>query len=295
MNILVAGGSGLVGQALVNQLNSNGHNVYVLTRQPAKANEIKWDTSTGIIEPHEILGSIGVIVNLSGQGINDKRWTKKRKKELEDSRIGTNQLLFDEIDLFPNLKHFVSASGVTAYPFDDGSHLWVEKEAYGNSYIAQLVKSWEASADLFKKYVPVTKLRIAVVLSERGGALPQLVSLTNKNLGAALSTGKQQMPWVHLDDLVNQFVWVIEQNIKGTFNTNAGNVSNGDLMAKLRKIYGKSFNPPNVPSFMISLLFGERGDLLLKGNRASNQAIKQAGFTFKYESLTNALTATKIV
>lgn len=289
MKVLVAGGTGLVGNAMVEYLVSKGHDVCVLTRNPRKVRDIKWDPSEQFLSVDERLREIEVIVNLSGQGINDRRWTERRKKELEDSRIGTNQFLFDKRSEFPALKQFISASGITAYPFDDGVHLWNEKEGFGDSYIAQLVKRWEESADLFQSVVPVCKLRIAVVLAKDGGALPQLATLTKRFLGSAVGSGKQQMPWVAIDDLVALFEFAMIRELKGVYNTNAGNISNEDLMQVIKKELKVNFSLPKVPSTVISLVFGERGNLLLEGNRASNLKILNTGFQFQYHSIELAL------
>ena len=289
MKILVAGGTGLLGTPLVKELERRGHDVLVLSRSANQENQIKWNPSDNFLEDDARLQEVEVIVNLCGEGINDRRWTDRRKKELEDSRIGTNTFLFSQVHRFLSLTHFVSASGITAYPFDDGVHLWQEKEQYGDSYIAQLVRKWEESADLFSAVVPVCKIRIAVVLAEGGGALPQLASLSKKFLGSALGDGQQQMPWVAIDDLVGIFAHAIEKQLKGVYNSNAGNISNENLMKAVKNEVEVNFSLPKVPATVIELVFGERGELLLKGNRASNLKIIGTGFQFQYDTIDKAL------
>ncbi len=289
MNILIAGGSGFVGQALSKYLRDTGHTVYTLSRSPKQKNEILWDPKAGYISESEFNATIDVIVNLAGAGINDKRWTSARKQELYDSRIGSNICLFNNRLLFPNLKHFISASGITAYPFDDGSHLWKEDEQFGDAYIAKLVEQWEQSAALFSEFVVVAQIRIAVVFGKHGGALPLLVKLTNAHLGGPVGTGKQMMPWVSVEDLVRLFHFVIDKRLQGVFNSNAGNISNRQLMTELRLFFRRRLAPPAVPGFILKIAFGERSILLLEGNSASNLKIVSAGFSFKYPTVIDVL------
>lgn len=289
MNILIAGGTGFVGKALESKLTSIGHSVYVLTRNPRAENHIAWNPLIGELLDNTIFSSIDVLINLSGESINAKRWTSTQKKELFASRVASTHLLFEKRHLFSSLKQFVTASGITAYPFDDSAYEWKESDDFGKTFIAQLVKEWEGAANLFLDFVPVCKLRIAVVLGKTGGTLPLLVQLTKRNLGGPVGSGKQQIPWVSLSDLVDQFVFALENKLSGVYNTNAGNISNKELMEQLRLFYKKKFCPPAVPSFVLQLLFGEKSILMLKGNKASNAAILKSGYTFRYTAIKEVL------
>ncbi len=289
MIILIAGGTGFIGKQLSDLLVDNGHKVFILTRNPSDSHHIFWNPQEGEMPFNVCFDDIQVLINLTGEGINEKRWTAQQKKLLYTSRIVTTHLLFEKKEFFPKLEQYISASGITAYPFDDGIHLWKESESFGDSYIAQLVKDWESSANLFSSFVPVCILRIAVVLGSEGGALPLFTKLTKLGVGGSVGHGKQQMPWIHLQDLVAIFINAVEEKWEGVFNTNAGNISNVELMEVLRSHFGKKMTPPSVPGFLIRLLFGERSILMLKGNKACNKKIINKGFSFRSTTIKEVL------
>lgn len=287
-NILVAGGTGLVGSTLVSLLKEKGHAVSVLSRNPKGEGQFFWNPSEGKID-ESILKEVQVLINLSGAGIADKRWSTARKEELHQSRIGTNTFLFQKAIEMPNLEHFITSSGINAYGFEDPEKCFVEEDFFGNDYISQLVKDWEESADLFQGVCKVAKIRTAVVLAKEGGALQKMLPTVKFGIGSHLGTGDQTMCWIHAEDLARLFMHVIDFQLEGAYNALAGTSSNLEFTKSLAEVLHKPFWFPAVPAFMMQLLFGEMSIILLKGLKASNEKIKSTGFEFLYTDVKVAL------
>jgi hypothetical protein len=235
------------------------------------------------------LADVAVLINLSGAGVADEKWTNERKRILQESRVGTNSFLFELAPQMPKLEHFICASGINAYGFKDDNQTYVEGDSYGNDFLSQLVKVWELSAQRFSAVCPVTILRIGVVMSGKGGALEKMTPAVRFGMGSPIGSGKQMVPWIHLTDLCHMFCHVIEHNITGTFNAAAGQVTNAALMKGIATTLRKPFWAPNVPSFVLRAMFGEMSLVLLKGVSASNEKIKKTGFKFRFEELNAAL------
>lgn len=287
MNVLIAGGTGLIGRKLEEKLQQKGFLVSVLTRHPKRTNEFKWDPQKKEIDFTD-LASIDVLINLSGAGIADKRWTEERKKELHQSRIGTNEFLFSLIDQMSGLKQFVSSSGINCYGYQDDK-IYTESDSFGTDYLSQLVKVWEESADLFASHAKVAKIRTAVVLDDRGGALQKMSSAVKIGVGSPLGSGTQMMPWIHQKDLIDLFIHVIENQLDGSYNAVAHCDSNKQFMSTLAKTLGKPFFFPNVPAFVMKVMLGEMAVVLLDGLQASNEKIRKSGFKFQFTNLEDAL------
>lgn len=287
-HILIAGGTGLIGHALTKRLMDDGHQVKLLTRHPTAENHVFWNPASREIDTID-LEKTQVLVNLTGAPLDEKRWTAKRRRILESSRIGTTNFLFQNIDKFPQLEQFVSASGITAYGFDNGLKAHPETDAYGNDYLSQLVKDWEAAADQFSEKAIVSKLRIAVVFSPNGGALTKIATPIRYYVGSPLGSGKQIMPWVHIDDLVEQFHLIISKQWGGVFNSNTSNDSNETITRAIAKALKRPIVLPNVPAFLLKLIFGALSEMILKGSAADNSKLKEKGYQPKYDTLEKAL------
>jgi uncharacterized protein (TIGR01777 family) len=286
--IMIAGGTGLIGQALEKKLLSKGHAVRILTRNPTQKNHYYWNPSKKEID--EIaLQEVTVFINLSGAGIAEKRWTSARKLELAASRIGTNTFLASKLSKFPKLKQFISSSGINCYPLDNTSKIYTEEDDFGTDYLSQLVKDWEASADLFEKKCVVAKIRTAVVLSPNGGALSKMIPAIKMGIGSPLGSGNQAMAWIHIDDLVDLFTFVLENKLAGAYNAVTACTSNKNFMKSLANHLNKPFWFPNVPSFVLKIIFGEMSTVLLDGVQVSNQKITDLGFKFHKNILEQAL------
>lgn len=287
-NILIAGGTGLVGKQLTRVLREKGHTVSILSRDPKEKDQFAWNPKEGTID-ETVLANVEVLINLSGTGIADKKWTAERKNELHASRIGTNVFLYSLVDKMPNLQQYICSSGINSYGFLDNEKIYTEEDAFGKDYLSQLVKVWELSADQFKSHCKVAKIRTAMVLDANGGALKKMVPIVNMGIGSAIASGKQFSPWIHSEDLARLFAHVIDKQLEGSYNALAGSVTNKELMRTIAKTLKKPFFFPNVPSFLIRLMYGEMSLILLYGIKASNEKISSTGFEFKFKDLPAAL------
>ncbi len=287
-NVVIAGGSGFIGTALTNYLMEMGYNVSVLSRTPSKKNQFQWDIEKGILDDKAIK-DVQILINLSGAGIAEKRWTVKRKSELLRSRTETNAFLYSKIEKMPHLEQFICSSGINSYGFDNGGFNHVESDPYGSDYLSQLVKSWEKSADVFQEKCKVAKIRTAIVLDKGGGALPKFIQPIRLNVGAILGNGKQSIPWIHLDDLLGIIAHIILKQSSGVFNAVAGNSTNKELTEMLAYKTNRKLWLPRIPELFIKLIFGEGSVMLLNGVCASNQKILDEGYSFKYSELERAI------
>ena len=286
--ILVVGGTGLIGKELCALFISQGHHVKVLSRRTSnpKLNLYQWDPVIGIIDP-EALMNVQVIVNLAGEPVAGKRWTPQQKQKITSSRMTSANLLFSKRDQLPLLEQYISASGINAYGFEQGQNV-SEVAAYGNDFLAQVVKKWEESANQFSTICTVCKLRIGVVFSKFGGPLEQISLPIKFGIVSALGTGKQNMPWIDSEDLCSVFAHVMNKGLQGEFNTIAGNCTNKELTSVIAKTLKRPLFFPKVPAFVLKLILGEMSEIILKGVHASNQKIADTGFIFN-ENLNSSL------
>jgi uncharacterized protein (TIGR01777 family) len=286
--ILIAGGTGFIGKVLVQELQNAGHEVRVLSRSAKTSGSYYWNPRTKEIDV-TVFEGIQILINLSGSGIADQRWTEDRKKDLYASRIGTNEFLFHHVAQMPELEQFITASGINAYGFDDMDVQHSEDDPFGTDFLSQLVQDWEKSADVFSAKCQVAKIRIAVVLGPEGGALKRMLPAIKMGIGSPLGAGKQFMPWIHAADLVGILVHTIDQKLNGAYNAVAQCDTNREFMKALAQELKKPFFFPAVPSFVLRALFGEMANVLLKGTSASNKKIQSVGYSFKFPSLEKAL------
>ena len=215
--VLITGGTGLVGTALIEKLLANNIKVAVLSRSPKKENEYKWDIANGYIDKKAFEG-VTHIIHLAGAGIADKKWSTFRKRVLINSRVASANLLFKKVqELGIKLKGFISASGIGYYGAVTVANEFKEQDTSGNDFIAKICVEWEQAAKQFEEIkVPVTILRIGIVLSEKGGALQKI---NTPLFLSSLGSGKQYMPWIHIDDLVNiLFIAIEDDTFKGIYN-----------------------------------------------------------------------------
>jgi uncharacterized protein len=280
--VLIAGGTGLIGRSLEKKLTNQGVEVRILTRNPKNGNEYKWLPNEKLIDEKSLIG-VDTIINLAGAGIGDKRWSKAYKKELIDSRIIPTKFLLELAPKINSLKQYVSASGINCYGYDYPERVHTEEDPFGGDFLSQLVEKWEQSSSPFSEFCIVTKLRISVVLSKKGGALSKIAAPVKMYFATALGSGKQWMPWIYIDDLVHMMEHVSYHRIEGVFNAIGGAESNTDFTRNLAKVLHRPFFLPNVPAFLLKLIFGEMSTVVLLGVNASNQKVKKTGFKFKFE------------
>lgn len=281
--VLIAGGSGLIGSHLTNHFKTLGYRVFLLTRKPIREEHIFWDPENGVIHTDE-LDKIDILVNLVGENIGSKRWTTKRKAQIITSRVQSTHFLASMVPHMPNLKYYVGASGVNCYENIPGK-IFTESAAYGTDFLATVVKEWEAAHQLVLAQVKGCMLRIAMVLTPQGGSLHLMKQPILLGLGAAIGSGTQVTPWIHIADLCELIAFATEQRIEGTYNALGNCNSNHEMTKLLAKSLKRPLFLPNIPAFVLRLLLGERSTLVLSDLRASNEKIRQTGFSFSYSSL----------
>jgi len=292
--ILITGGSGLIGKALSQKLLAEGHQVRILSRTPNPQSKIPaffWDVEKQEIDEKAFDG-IDHLVHLAGEGVADKRWTEKRKKEVIDSRVNSMKLITRVIKKKNILlKSVVGASATGIYGMVTSDKIFTETDKGPEDFLTHTCEVWERSYDeisgLSEKTVVI---RISVVLSKQGGALKLLLPLFNMGLGSAVGKGSQYMPWIHIDDLISVIHHgLFDPDFKGVYNAVAPeHHTSNSFSAALAKALHKPFFAPNVPAFALRLLFGEMANVLLLGSRVSSKKLTDAGFVFQYPNLKQA-------
>jgi hypothetical protein len=216
----------------------------------------------------------------------------KRKQEIYNSRIKSTQLIGEKLrEQGKKIKGFICASAIGIYGPDTADN-WVDEDSpEGQGFLVDVVRDWENSADELKDVAEfVSKIRIGIVLSDKGGALPKLITPVKFYAGAPLGSGKQFMSWIHINDLARMFVYLIENKLNGIFNGTAPEpVTNKEITKAIAKSLNRPLFLPNVPAFILKIIFGEMSEVLLGGNRVSSKKILKADFKFDHPSIQSAL------
>jgi uncharacterized protein (TIGR01777 family) len=297
MKILVTGGTGFVGTSLAGGLIREGHKVTVLTRT-ARADHARLDGPSYLIgnpseegEWQQRVAEHEVIINLAGASIFT-RWTQSAKKSIRESRTLTTQHLVQALSKKGGrVKHLLSTSAVGYYGFRKDEDL-DEQSPPGEGFLASLSREWESAALEAESFgVTVTLLRFGVVLGRDGGALKQMIPLFKYWLGSPLGTGKQWFSWIHEEDLVRIFLYLLSQKIaSGPFNcTSPEPVRNEKMTEMLGQVLGKPTFMPAVPEFVIRIILGEFGTVLVKGQKAMPRRLLDLGFQFRFPEIRGAL------
>lgn len=291
--VLITGAGGLIARELSKQLE-NKYTIRFLTRNKKRENEFAWDISKGTID-EKALENVSHVIHLAGANISEKRWTDDRKKELISSRVDSAQLILKSLQKNNRvLKSFITASGINYYGTETTDKIFTEKDGPGDDFLSEVVVVWEKAADEFKeKHVAerVVKLRTAVVLSEKDGALKKMLPTIKMGIGSPLGSGKQYMPWIHIKDICSMYELAVKtHDMDGAFNAVAPeHITNRELTEKIARILKKPLFMPNIPTFALQLLFGELSGAVLKGSRASSEKIRKTGFQFEFPDLKKAL------
>lgn len=295
-NVLITGGTGFVGRHLTQLLIANGFSVSVLSRNKrvntANVFYYCWDVEKQFIE-EEAIRKADYIIHLAGDSIVEKRWTKKRKASILSSRELSAQLIFDTlVKSNKKAEAFVSASAVGIYGAINGRAICTEEMQPTNDFLGLTCQKWEAAANQFEKLgIRTVKIRTGLVLGKEDGFLKKLAPVFKLRLGSVLGSGKQYMPWIHIDDLCRIYLEAIKNStMRGAYNAAiTDNTTNKTFSEILAKIYGYSVWLPGVPSFLIKFFLGEMAKLILTGRRISNKKIKELGFEFQFNNLEEAL------
>jgi len=289
--ILISGGTGLIGRRLSYLLKSKGYKVHLLSRKSNPKNSLPtflWNIDQYSIDDSAFNG-VNHIIHLTGAGVANKRWTRKRKNEILTSRVDSTNLLYDTIKrLKVPLKSFVAASATGYYGSTTRDKIFKEINEPGSDFLSNVCELWEKAINQFEQLkIRTAILRTGIVLSKEGGALEKMTTPIITSIG----NGKQFMPWIHIDDLCELYIKGIEDHkFQGVYNAvSSEHITNFSFSKVLSKIVKRPFIPFLAPKILLKLALGEMSSIILNGNRVSAEKIKQTGFKFKFENLNNAL------
>ena len=292
MKILVTGGTGLIGGHLVPRLQELGHQVTVLTRHRDTAREklndrvTLWDT----LGDKQNLDGFDAVINLAGEPIADKRWTTEQKDRLCQSRWRITQKLADLINASETPPSVLISGSATGYYGDLGEVVVTEEEPPHNEFTHKLCARWEQIAcEAQSDKTRVCLLRTGVVLAPKGGILGKMVPPFRLGLGGPIGNGRQYLAWIHIDDMVNAILWLLDNNLRGPFNMVSPYPVRNEQFAHA---LGHALQRPailRVPATVIRLLMGESSVLVLGGQRALPKRLEAAGFPFRWYDLEEAL------
>lgn len=298
--VLITGGTGMVGTSLTQLLLSKGYQVIVLTRQPriSKVPNLSyavWDLAKGYIDPLAI-GKADTIVHLAGAGVADKRWSKKRKQEIVDSRVLSGALLVKYLTKNSHqVKTVVSASAIGWYGPDNAQSLmngFVETDPVDGAFLGATCKSWEDSVKPIETLgIRLVTLRIGIVLNKQGGALAEFIKPAQFGMATIFGNGKQMVSWIHHHDLCRMILFGIEtKTTQGVYNAVSPDpISNKDLIIAITKKLRGFYLPIPVPAFILEIMLGEMSIEILKSAKVSSNKIHNVGFNFDYPTLHSAL------
>ena len=284
--IAVTGASGLIGTALVGYLKSQGHTVQRLVRRAAvSSEEITWDPIAGTVDMDALAG-VDAVIHLAGAGVSDKRWTKKYKSEILNSRLlGTTTIAKAVAIVKPQV--FISASAIGWYG-ESGNRAVVESDRVGDDFLAAVCHEWESAADLAGD-VRTVKLRTGLVLDPTGGALGKMLPIFRFGLGGKLSNGKQWWSWITLHDQIRAIAFLLENKVSGPVNLTSPNpVTNSEFTAGLARAMHRPALFP-VPALALKIVLGGFSAEVLGSKKVMPQALTEAGFTFDYPHISSAL------
>lgn len=294
--ILISGGTGLVGRHLCEKLKEKDYQVTLLSRENHHDPDFPayiWSPEKNEID-RTALNTADYIIHLAGANIGEQRWTKERRQAIRDSRTKTAGLLFEKIKesrFRPQV--FISASAVGYYGAITSDEIFAETDAPANDFLGETCRLWEQAADRFEQLgIRTVKIRTGVVLTKNGGALEKIVTPVKLGIGSAIGTGRQYLPWIHVDDLSSIYIKAIEDTqMNGAYNAVSPDYkTNSEFIRAVARILKKPFWFPNIPTFVLKTMFGKMSEMLLNGSRISSAKIREAGFEFNYPDLDSALT-----
>ena len=299
-NIVIAGGTGLVGKRLTEMLIEKGYSVTILSRNKnlqstAAITYSYWNVATQEIDSNAI-AKANAIINVAGEGVVNKRWNKEQKQEIVDSRVNAGKLIVKALETINNnVEVVVNASAIGWYrpqkKEDYNSNNYQENQEANTDFLGTTCKLWEESIEPVKQLNKrLVKLRIGIVLSKNGGALKEFLKPIKFGIAAIL--GNQKISWIHIDDLCNMFIEAVEnKTYEGAYNAVAPNiVTNRELnIALAKKLKGKWFIALKVPQFIIKIMLGEMSVEVLKSSTISCKKIMDNGYVFLYSTIDSAV------
>ena len=289
MKILIAGGTGLIGRKLTEQLIVKGHSVVILSRKERSNNAsvlqfLKWDGK----EIPQTVTEFDVLINLAGEGVMDKAWTLERKKQIIESRTASTFAFVDYINAAKKKpKVLLNASAVGFYG-NRGDDILTEESEHGEGFLADVCKQWEKAASFSS--IRTVLLRTGIVLANEGGAFKEIMRSYGFGFGSWFGSGTQGFPWIHIADEIGLILFAMEnENVSGALNLSAPELlSNKAFIKKLGSVSGKRIAFP-APSFALELALGERAQVLLDSQFVKPEKALALGYKFKFPDAESAL------
>lgn len=295
VKILITGGSGSIGRYLIPRLLFNMYQVSIIGRTEKKIPRVEsytWNLEKEELDERALRG-VTHIIHLAGAGIADKPWSPSRKKEIVESRVKPLQMLAKALsNRNQRIEAIISSSAVGYYGGLTSDTIFDETARSATDFLGSTCKMWEDAVQLFKPLADrEVRIRTSVVLMNDAGALPQLVRPTKLGFGAAVGSGKQWMPWIHIDDLVELYVEaIINKNLHGAYNAAAPeHVDQTTMIKGIGKALERPTFLPPVPKFLMKTVLGEMSTVITEGSRVSSQKLIDTGFEFKFTELQQAL------
>ena len=290
--VLLAGGSGLIGNRLAAMLREKNYTVRILTRSPKAEGQFSWNPANGTMDD-AALKNVDYVINLAGTGIADRPWTKARKRDIIESRVQSARTLRSALERAgSNPKAYLSSSAIGYY--GNSGERWMSETdpPVDNSFMVGCCQQWEAAADEVAALgIRTVKLRIGIVLAKEGGALAEFVKPLRFGVGSYFADGQAWYSWIHRDDLCRMFIWAMENpQVAGVFNAAAPQpVRNKALLQAVAKAMRQPAIFIPAPAFALELVLGEMAAVILNSNRIASEKVVQAGFQFQYPELESAL------
>lgn len=286
--IAVTGASGMIGSALVGHLKSEGHTIQRLVRRPVVSpDEVSWNPLTGDVDLAALEG-VDAIIHLAGANVGDKRWSKKYRAEILNSRLlGTNTIATAVSKLKPDV--FISSSAIGWYG-ETGNRTVSEEDRPGDDFLAAVCKEWEGAADTASGTRTV-KIRTGLVLEPTSGAMGKMLPLFKFGLGGKLGNGKQWWSWITLHDQLKAICYLLEKDIEGPVNLVSPNpATNQEFTAALARALRRPALIP-VPGFALRIVLGGFSSEILGSKKVTPKKLIDSGFEFDYPHLAPALAA----
>ncbi|MFM7623811.1 MAG: TIGR01777 family oxidoreductase [Actinomycetota bacterium] len=286
--IAITGASGMIGSALVGHLKSEGHTIQRLVRRPVVSpDEVLWNPNTGEVDLAALEG-VDAVIHLAGANVGDKRWSKKYRAEILNSRLlGTNTIATAVSKLKPDV--FISSSAIGWYG-ETGNRAVTEDDRPGDDFLAAVCKEWEAAADTATDTRTV-KIRTGLVLEPTSGAMGKMLPLFRFGLGGKLGSGKQWWSWITLHDQLRAICYLLEKDVEGPVNLVAPNpATNQEFTAALARALRRPALIP-VPGFALRIVLGGFSSEILGSKRVTPKKLVDSGFQFDYPHLAPALSA----
>ncbi|MEN2490409.1 TIGR01777 family oxidoreductase [Flavobacterium sp. B11] len=295
-NVLLTGGSGFIGKHLTDVLIEAGFSVSVLSRSDRentpRVTYYKWDIKKNYIDKNAVLNA-DYIIHLAGEGIVEKRWTKRRKRAILESRIRPIEMIFSVLENNnKKLDAFVSASAVGIYGAVTSHKICTEDTAPANDFLGITCQKWENAADKMNSLnIRTVKIRTGIVFGKEEGFIKKMIPTFKSGFGAVLGSGKQYLPWIHVEDLCQIYLKSIEDTkLEGAYNACVtDNTTNARFSKTFAKLFDYAIWLPNVPPFVLKILLGEMSIAVLTGQRVSSEKIQKAGFEFQFTDLEKTL------